>query len=88
MSKIEKVEDVTLKVPLGCVYVTKEGSEMQSNDALFIGPYITWGDTIQSANVTKMNAGGDAVTTVCDGSDNATEEDIEGERLKVGKTRL
>ena len=83
VSKVEKVKDVTLKVPLGCVYVTKEGSEVQSNDVSFIGPYITWGDTIQSANVTKMNAGGDAAITVCDGSDNATEEDIEAERFKL-----
>ena len=83
VSKIEKVKDVSLKVPLGCVYITKEGSEVQSNDVSFIGPYISWGDTTQSANVTKMNAGGDAVTTVCDGSDNATEEDIEAERFNL-----
>ena len=31
----------------------------------------------------KVSAGVDAVTTVCDGSDNATEEDIEAERFNL-----
>jgi hypothetical protein len=83
VAKIEKVTDVKLKVPLGCAYVTKEGLEVQSNETLFIGPYVTWDDTAQSAKVTKLKTGEDALTATCDGSVYIVEGDNEAERLKL-----
>jgi hypothetical protein len=44
VAKIEKIEDVKLKVPLGCAVVDLETIEQQAREEPFEGPYVIWGD--------------------------------------------
>lgn len=48
VAKIEKVEEVKLKVPLGCAVVDLETMEQQSREEPFAGPYVIWGDASTS----------------------------------------
>jgi hypothetical protein len=44
VAKIEKSENVVVKVPLGCAVVDLSTAQMQPRDAPYEGPYIIYGD--------------------------------------------
>ena len=44
VAKIEKVEDVKLKVPLGCAVIDLDVMDTQPQDVPFEGPHVIWGD--------------------------------------------
>ena len=44
VAKIEKSEDVVVKVPLGCAVVDLSRAQTQSRDAPYEGPYVIYGD--------------------------------------------
>lgn len=83
VAKVEKVEDVKIKVPLGCAAINLETMEQQPPDEPFEGPYVIWGDADVEEDSVDVAAGGEALAAAMTSSGfYTTEEEREAESAK------
>ena len=79
VAKIEKVEDVKLKVPLGCAVIDLDVMDTQPQDVPFEGPHVIWGD---GEIETETAAAGDLASAMVAGGFYTTEAEREAEATK------
>ena len=81
VAKIEKVEDVKLKVPLGCAVIDLDVMDTQPQDVPYDGPYVIWGDE-DIETETETAAAGDLASAMVAGGFYTTEEEREADAAK------
>jgi len=82
-AKVAKAENVTLKVPLGCAYLGDPRFDAQPRDRIFVGPYITYEDTVDSnGNMNSKNQGVSLAEAVANAQFYTSNEEREAEKKR------